>query len=114
MGRSRNAVMTGFLSGLGLLTILGQVGDLTGYHSDAANRFFRSQSAWAHAPRQLPRCEEGEAALNGSWYGPAASTVLPRVLIPTARGVGGAVWEHRDIPVQLATAHQAGRITGES
>ena len=26
-----NAVMTGFLSGLGVLTILGQVGDLTGY-----------------------------------------------------------------------------------
>jgi SulP family sulfate permease len=28
-----NAVMTGFLSGLGVLTILGQVGDLTGFYS---------------------------------------------------------------------------------
>src|SRR3990172_12612700 len=109
MGRSRNAVMTGFLSGLGLLTILGQVGDLTGYHSDAANRFFRSQSAWAHAPRQLPRCEEGEAALNGSWYGPAASTVLPRGVIPTARGGGGGGWGHGEIPLQLGTAPQTGR-----
>ena len=33
-----NAVMTGFLSGLGVLTILGQVGDLTGYSSDAGNK----------------------------------------------------------------------------
>jgi SulP family sulfate permease len=35
-----NAVMTGFLSGLGVLTILGQVGDLTGYYSEAGNRVF--------------------------------------------------------------------------
>jgi SulP family sulfate permease len=28
-----NSVMTGFLSGLGVLTILGQVGDITGYYS---------------------------------------------------------------------------------
>jgi len=33
-----NAVMTGFLSGLGVLTILGQVADLTGYSSDAGNK----------------------------------------------------------------------------
>ena len=32
-----NAVMTGFLSGLGVVTILGQVGDLTGYSSDGQN-----------------------------------------------------------------------------
>lgn len=37
-----NAVMTGFLSGLGVLTILGQVGDITGYHSDAPNKVFQS------------------------------------------------------------------------
>jgi SulP family sulfate permease len=37
-----NAVMTGFLSGLGVLTILGQVGDLTGYYSEAANKVFRT------------------------------------------------------------------------
>lgn len=33
-----NSVMTGFLSGLGVLTILGQLGDLTGYYSDAPNK----------------------------------------------------------------------------
>jgi SulP family sulfate permease len=37
-----NAVMTGFLSGLGVLTILGQVGDLTGYYSEAGNKVFRT------------------------------------------------------------------------
>jgi SulP family sulfate permease len=36
-----NSVMTGFLSGLGVLTILGQVGDITGYASDAPNRVAR-------------------------------------------------------------------------
>lgn len=30
-----NAVMTGFLTGIAINTILGQVGDLTGYYSDA-------------------------------------------------------------------------------
>jgi len=33
-----NSVMTGFLSGLGVLTILGQLGDLTGYYSDAPGK----------------------------------------------------------------------------
>ena len=37
-----NAVMTGFLSGLGVLTILGQFGDLTGYYSEAPNKVFQS------------------------------------------------------------------------
>ena len=37
-----NAVMTGFLSGLGILTIMGQWGDLTAYHSDAANKVFKT------------------------------------------------------------------------
>jgi SulP family sulfate permease len=37
-----NAVMTGFLSGLGVLTILGQVGDLTGFYSNAGNKVFRT------------------------------------------------------------------------
>jgi len=36
-----NSVMTGFLSGLGVLTILGQLGDLTNYYSEAPNRVFR-------------------------------------------------------------------------
>jgi SulP family sulfate permease len=37
-----NAVMTGFLSGLGILTILSQVGDLTGYASDAEEKVFQT------------------------------------------------------------------------
>jgi len=37
-----NAVMTGFLSGLGVLTVLGQVGDLTGFYSDAGNKVFQT------------------------------------------------------------------------
>ncbi len=37
-----NAVMTGFLSGLGILTILSQLGDLTGYYSDANQKVFQA------------------------------------------------------------------------
>jgi SulP family sulfate permease len=37
-----NSVMTGFLSGLGVLTVLGQVGDLTGYASEAPNKVLRT------------------------------------------------------------------------
>jgi SulP family sulfate permease len=37
-----NSVMTGFLSGLGVLTMLGQVGDLTGFYSEAGNKVFRA------------------------------------------------------------------------
>jgi SulP family sulfate permease len=43
-----NAVMTGFLSGLGVLTILGQVGDLTGYYSDAGNKVFKTIETIIH------------------------------------------------------------------
>ncbi len=37
-----NAVMTGFLSGLGVLTILGQLADLTSYASDRSNKVMRA------------------------------------------------------------------------
>jgi SulP family sulfate permease len=37
-----NSVMVGFLSGLGVLTILGQVGDLTGFTSDKGNKVSRA------------------------------------------------------------------------
>jgi SulP family sulfate permease len=43
-----NAVMTGFLSGLGILTILGQVGDLTGYYSEAGNKVYRTIDTIIH------------------------------------------------------------------
>ncbi|MGB3717063.1 MAG: SulP family inorganic anion transporter [Candidatus Promineifilaceae bacterium] len=43
-----NSVMTGFLAGLGVLTILGQVGDFTGYHSEAPNKVFQFIDALFH------------------------------------------------------------------
>jgi SulP family sulfate permease len=43
-----NSVITGFLSGLGLLTILGQVGDLTGYYSDAEQKVFQTIDTILH------------------------------------------------------------------
>ncbi len=43
-----NSVMTGFLSGLGVLTILGQVGDLTGYYSPASNKVIRAADTALH------------------------------------------------------------------
>jgi SulP family sulfate permease len=43
-----NSVMTGFLSGLGVLTILGQVGDITGYYSDAPNKVFKTIDTLFH------------------------------------------------------------------
>ncbi len=43
-----NSVMTGFLSGLGVLTILGQVGDVTGYSSEAGNKVIRTIDTILH------------------------------------------------------------------
>jgi SulP family sulfate permease len=43
-----NAVMTGFLTGIGILTILGQVGDLTGYYSAAGNKVFKTVDTLLH------------------------------------------------------------------
>ena len=43
-----NAVMTGFLSGLGALTILGQVGDLTAYDSQAGNKVAQAADTILH------------------------------------------------------------------
>jgi SulP family sulfate permease len=43
-----NSVMTGFLAGLGVLTILGQVGDFTGYYSDASNKVLQFIDALLH------------------------------------------------------------------
>ncbi|MCS6848982.1 MAG: SulP family inorganic anion transporter, partial [Anaerolineae bacterium] len=47
-----NAVMTGFLTGIATLTILGQVGDLTRYASDAPNKVFRAIDTLLH-PGQI-------------------------------------------------------------
>ena len=43
-----NAVLTGFLSGLGVLTILSQVGDLTGYYSDAEQKVVQTVDTFLH------------------------------------------------------------------
>jgi SulP family sulfate permease len=47
-----NSVMTGFLTGIAINTILGQVGDLTAYDSDAPNRVFRAIDTFLH-PREI-------------------------------------------------------------
>lgn len=44
-----NSVMTGFLTGIGILTILGQVGDITGYYSAASNKVIRTIDTITHA-----------------------------------------------------------------
>jgi SulP family sulfate permease len=43
-----NSVMTGFLSGLGVLTVLGQVGDVTGYSSEAGNKVLQTIDTILH------------------------------------------------------------------
>lgn len=43
-----NAVMTGFLSGLGILTILSQSADLTGYTSNANQKVFQAIDTFLH------------------------------------------------------------------
>ncbi len=43
-----NAVMTGFLTGIGILTILGQVGDFTGFYSEAGNKVIRTIDTLLH------------------------------------------------------------------
>ncbi len=43
-----NSVMTGFMTGIAINTILGQVGDLTAYDSDAPNRVFRAIDTFLH------------------------------------------------------------------
>jgi SulP family sulfate permease len=43
-----NSVMTGFLNGVAVLVILGQLGDLTGYHSAFSNRVARALDLFLH------------------------------------------------------------------
>src|SRR5512139_3531004 len=43
-----NAVMTGFLSGLGVLIVLSQLGDLTGYDSDYSNKVMKAIDLFFH------------------------------------------------------------------
>ena len=47
-----NSVMTGFLSGLGVLIVLSQLGDLTGFSSEFSNKVMQSFDLLLH-PRQV-------------------------------------------------------------
>jgi SulP family sulfate permease len=47
-----NAVMTGFLSGLGVLIVLSQLGDLTGYSSEFSNKVIKAVDLFLH-PTQV-------------------------------------------------------------
>jgi SulP family sulfate permease len=43
-----NAVMTGFISGVAIQAIIGQVGDLTGYYSEVSNKIMRVFDTFLH------------------------------------------------------------------
>ncbi|HET9768329.1 MAG TPA: SulP family inorganic anion transporter [Thermoanaerobaculia bacterium] len=50
-----NAVMTGFLNGVGVLIVLGQLGDVTGYRSPAHNKVLQALDLLAHLHDVQPR-----------------------------------------------------------
>ena len=59
-----NAVMTGFLSGLGVLIVLSQLGDLTGYSSQFSNKVMQSADLILHIDQiDLPTTIVGLAAI---------------------------------------------------
>ena len=63
-----NSVMTGFLTGIALLTILGQVGDLTAFQSEASNRIVRVFDTVSHAGQiDLPTLLVGLVTIAGIW-----------------------------------------------
>jgi SulP family sulfate permease len=45
-----NAVMTGFMSGIGVLIVLSQLGELTGYHSHLSNKLLAALDLFRHLP----------------------------------------------------------------
>jgi SulP family sulfate permease len=87
-----NAVMTGFLSGLGVLTILGQVGDLTGFYSEAGNKVFRAVDTFLNFRQiDLPTLFIGLATIVGiilvertplKRYAYLVALVLVTILVP--------------------------------
>ena len=59
-----NAVMTGFLSGLGVLIILSQLGDLTGYSSEFSNKVVKAVDLLLHLDQvDVPTTIIGLAAI---------------------------------------------------
>ena len=55
-----NAVMVGFISGVGINIVLGQLGDFTGYDADGSNRLARTlaSSLSPVCPRRLARASQ--------------------------------------------------------
>ena len=63
-----NSVMTGFLTGIALLTILGQVGDITAFPSTASNRIVRVLDTVSHAGQiDLATLMVGLVTIAGIW-----------------------------------------------
>jgi SulP family sulfate permease len=90
-----NAVMTGFLSGLGVLTVLGQVGDLTDFYSEAGNKVFRTIDTFVNFRQiDLPTLFIGVATIvtiimvertPAARYAYFIALVLTTVLVPMLR-----------------------------
>ena len=111
-----NSVMTGFLTGIGILLILGQVGDLTGYYSEASNKVVRALDTLAHPGLiHLPTLAVGLLAMllifwvERSKYGRysyavslVATTVLVTMLAP--EGVA-TVGDMTSVPREFITFH---------
>lgn len=58
------AVMVGFISGVGVNTVLGQLGNFTGYHADGSNRVLRALDLLVHFWRiDLPSLTVGAVTL---------------------------------------------------
>jgi SulP family sulfate permease len=63
-----NSVMIGFLTGIALLTILSQVGDISGYDSPVANKLLRAIDTARHAERiHLPTLAVGCTTIAVIW-----------------------------------------------
>jgi SulP family sulfate permease len=107
-----NAVMTGFLTGIAALTILGQVGDLTKYASAAPNKVFRAIDTLLHPGQiDLPTLAIGGVTMLAVFiagrtkfgrFSYAIALVIATLLVPllglsTVTLVGDAT----DIPRQL-------------
>ncbi len=61
-----NAVMTGFLNGVAVLIILGQLGDLTGFNSDYSNQVARAMDLLLHLDKiDVPAMIIGLVTLGG-------------------------------------------------
>lgn len=92
-----NAVMTGFLAGLALLIILGQLGHLTGYHSGESNQALQAVDLLRHLGQiHLPSLIIGVATIVliiALRYTPLSKADLILPLIIAAVGVPLLGWD---------------------